>query len=41
MERRKGVMLLVSNHVAEIGLNGVTLTRLSWDACNADDSHAV
>lgn len=41
VEGRKGVMLVVSDHVGEMGLNGVTLTQLSWDACNDDDSHAV
>lgn len=30
-------MLFVSDHVGVMGLNGVTLTRLSWDACNDGD----
>lgn len=34
-------MLFVSDHVGVIGLNGVTLTLLSWDACNDDDSRTV
>ena len=38
VERRKRpVMLFVSDHVGVMGLNGVTLTRLSWDACNDGD----
>lgn len=34
-------MLFVSDHVGVIGLNGVTLTLLSWDACNDNDSRTV
>ena len=30
-------MLFVSDHVGVMGLNGVTPTRLSWDACNDGD----
>lgn len=40
-ERGVGVMLFVSDHVGMIGLNDVTLTRLSWDSCNDGESHAV
>lgn len=41
MERRKYVMLFVSDHVGVIGLSSVTLTRLSWNAYNDGNRHTV
>ena len=36
-KKKRTVMLFVSDHVGVMGLNGVTPTRLSWDACNDGD----
>lgn len=36
-----GSALFVSDHVGAIGLNGATVTRLSWDARNDGDSQTV